>query len=1047
MGKVRPCTVSSPKRQLKAARVNPNGNSTLQGTADLAALRAKLEHAAHLLPQQGPIGVFIHHNTLHAFEHQTFEDGLLSGSAVFGNEPYLLEDKYRDEVSRGRILSSDLRGALERELGARARQSVAGLCTVIDLRLGMLEHPLRLGTRTELEWLMAETDALHRTRSDVSEVSRKNLINATRQWVMRRLRANVPDPENPAWIGELFAHFGEKRIEDWTEARWEAFTLSALWEVCEAGARLIDCPIPKPIEAVRHRDLLLAAAGVDSDVMVNDVLVRVCAAFLDQGIAHSTMPGRDQGLYSAFLQLFSQGGTASVWWGRALAEEVRSLRDGNVDALASIEQSLQALGVQPDAHEAYLSATLLALRGWGGMIWHVENRPDRVHHAIPQGSLIDFVAVRLIIERLALRAAAADALGYDGTLSVMRAYLKPRAKPQAPAACEWRRAYLLFQLAQVLGWSPDGLYHLTQEQWTDLIKEVESFEALDRRRVFHLAYERRFREQMLDALGVHLAANGTSPPIERPSFQAVFCLDEREESIRRHLEEVAPNARTFAAAGFFGVAMYYRGAAHADFAPLCPVVVRPQHWISERVDPLLEKEAARRAGARRRVGMALQSYHGGSRRITGGAVLSGTLGLLATIPLVARVVFPRLTSQFSAYLGSFVAPPPATRLVVERDRPTASPEPDGHGYLPEEMLAIAERQLRDIGLVDNFSRMVFICGHGSTSMNNPHESAHDCGACGGGPGGANARALAQMLNDRKVRLGLAGRGVVIPDDTVFVGGLHNTADDEITLQDTDLVPVGHRAEFETGAAALREAAVRNAHERARRFGSAPLSLSPQSAKRHMEGRVQDLSQVRPEWGHATNAVCIVGRRDKTRGLFLDRRAFLISYNPTQDDEVSTILGRILGAAVPVCSGINLEYYFSHTDSPGWGSGSKLPHNITGLIGVMDGAMSDLRTGLPWQMVEIHEPMRLLFILEQTEDAIAGILARDAFFRNMLEKRWIQLATMHPDTGALSVYHNGVFEPHVSKSGPLPTAASSQEWYTGWRDYLPFAQIAPATVGK
>jgi uncharacterized protein YbcC (UPF0753/DUF2309 family) len=1014
--------------------------------SDLAVLKGKLEHAAHLLPQQGPIGVFIHHNTLHAFEHQTFEEGVLSGSAVFGCEPYLPEDRYRDELARGRILSSDLRAVLERDLGPRAGRSLLGLSTLLEMRLGQLEHPLRLGSRTELEWFMAQTDALRRTRPDVAEVTRKQLINETRHWVMRRLRASVPDGEHPAWIGELFTRFGERRIEDWSEAQWEAFTLSALWEVCEAGARLSPFAPTQAAPTIRHRDLLHAVTGVDSDLMVNDVLIRVCSSFLDQGIAHWAMPEREGGLYQSFCALYAKGGGASVWWAGALAREVQSLRAGKVDALASIQLSLENLGVAPEEHEAFLSATLLALRGWGGMVWHVENRPDRVHHAIPEGSLIDFVAVRLVLERLALRAAAADALGYEGDLAGLRDFLRARA-PEPPAASEWRRAYLLFQLAQVLGWAPEKLFHLSPEQWETLVSEVERFDELDRRRVFHLAYEHRFRVQILDALAVHLAAGGEPPQTERPPFQAVFCLDEREESIRRHVEEIAPKARTFAAAGFFGVAMYYRGAAHADFAPLCPVVVRPQHWISERVDPALEVEAKRRAGLRRRIGMALQSYHGGSRRMGGGALLSTTLGLLATIPLVARVVFPRLTYRFQHYLGGFVAPPPATRLVVKRAQPASSPEDPGHGYLPEEMIAICERQLRDIGLTANFARLVFICGHGSTSMNNPHESAHDCGACGGGPGGANARALAQMLNDPLVRQALAGRGLAIPDDTVFIGGMHNTANDDITLSDTDLCPDSHRAEFKAYAAQLHEAGARNAHERARRFGSAPLSLSPPGAKRHMEGRVQDLSQVRPEWGHATNAVCIVGRRDKTRGMFLDRRAFLISYDPSQDDEVCTILGRILGAAVPVCSGINLEYYFSNVDSPGWGSGSKLPHNITGLIGVMDGAMSDLRTGLPWQMVEIHEPMRLLFILEQSEAAIEGILAQNAFFKNMLQNRWIQLAAMDPETGALSVYRDGGFEPHVSKAEPLPTAQNSQEWYTGWRDYLQFAEIVPATARR
>jgi uncharacterized protein YbcC (UPF0753/DUF2309 family) len=1006
----------------------------------LQHLAHQIQHAAHLLPAQGPIGVFIHHNTLHAFEHLTFDKAVRKGSEVFGCKPYLSEDDYRDALTRGRIRFDELRAVLQRDLGERAEQSMHGLSKRLDLRLAMLQHPLRSGDGRELDWFMAETDALMKARRDVAEIERRRLITETRHWVMRRLRGSLPGVERPAWIDDLFLRFKETRIEDWSDARWEAFTMSALWEVCREGVRLAGERTPAAKPLIRHHDFLNTLGGMDSDLLVNDVLIRFCSAFLDQGIAHWALPERDAGFYASFCALHAQGGQTSAWWMTGVRDEVLRLQNDKVSALACVEESLTALGVKADEIESFLSATLLALRGWGGMIWHVEQRADRVHHAVPEGSLIDFLAVRLLLERFALQAAAKTSLNYEGTLAEMREKLAVQI-PSAIPTCDKQRAFLVFQLAQLLGWTPEQLFHLEPASWSGLFDEVESFDELERRRVFHLAYEHRFRVQTLDALA---SRNGRGvKPKGRASFQAVFCIDEREESIRRHVEEVAPTVETFGAAGFFGVVMYYRGAAAADFVPLCPVVVRPQHWVSEVVDRRLVDEEKRRSGARRRLGMALTSFHGGSRRIVSGAFFSAAFGLLATVPLVTRVVFPRLTARFRGFFGSFIAPPPVTRLKLERSCEKPSSAEEGHGFLLQEMNTIAERILRDMGLTSGFARVVLVFGHGSTSMNNPHESAHDCGACGGGVGGPNARAIAEILNDPRVREALKERGIEIPTDTVFVGGLHNTANDNITCFDVDRVPATHQFEFEVACKAVNEGVERNAHERARRFGSAPLGLTQTTAKYHMEGRAEDLSQVRPEWGHATNAICIVGRREKTRGLYLDRRAFLVSYDPLQDDAETAILARILGAVVPVCSGINLEYYFSYVDSPGWGSGSKLPHNITGLLGVMDGAMSDLRTGLPWQMVEIHEPVRLLFVIETTAAAFLAIMEKNAAIKVMVTNAWVQVALMDPATGALCVWHDGQFEPYQSQADPLPVAASSKEWYTGWRDHLEFAEILAA----
>ncbi len=488
--------------------------------------------------------------------------------------------------------------------------------------------------------------------------------------------------------------------------------------------------------------------------------------------------------------------------------------------------------------------------------------------------------------------------------------------------------------------------------------------------------------------------------------------------------------------------MYYRGAADAHFTPLCPVIIQPRHYVKEDVVYSFEHAERRRRKRRRTIGTVTHRVHVGSRTFAGGWI-AAVLGSLASFPLVARILFPRLTAQARRLFGGVVRPPSVTRLELQRTEETPGPE-NGHiGYRVEEMAAIVEGLLRAMGMTRGLSRLVIVVGHGSSSMNNPHEAAHDCGACGGGRGGPNARAFAEMANEPRVRELLARNGLAIPQDTVFVGVYHNTCDDSMSYYDLDRLPSSHKEDLDQANAALDAARQRSAHERCRRFESAELTLSTEAALKHVEGRAEDLSQVRPEYGHATNALCFVGRRTWSKDLFLDRRAFLQSYDPTQDDEECSILTRILQAVIPVCAGINLEYYFSYVDPVGYGCGTKLPHNITSLLGVMNGAASDLRPGLPWQMVEIHEPVRLLFVIETTPEAMLRIIERDAGIARLVRGNWVQLATFDAATAEIQLFRQGRFEPYRPENTELPEVASSIDWYRGWRDHLGFASIRQA----
>jgi uncharacterized protein YbcC (UPF0753/DUF2309 family) len=151
---------------------------------------------------------------------------------------------------------------------------------------------------------------------------------------------------------------------------------------------------------------------------------------------------------------------------------------------------------------------------------------------------------------------------------------------------------------------------------------------------------------------------------------------------------------------------------------------------------------------------------------------------------------------------------------------------------------------------------------------------------------------------------------------------------------------------------------------------------------------------------------------------LDRRAFLNSYDFSQDPDGFSLEG-ILNAVAPVCGGINLEYYFSRVDNQQLGAGTKLPHNVMGLLGVANGIDGDLRTGLPSQMIEVHDPYRLLVVVEQVPQVVSAAIQRNPSTFEWFNHEWIRLVAFDPAEKAFFVWQNGGFSPYEVQQSELP----------------------------
>lgn len=963
--------------------------TTSENAAERDHLQHALEHAAHFLPEQGPIGVFVHHNTLHAFQHLPFEDAVQEAARMFGTEPFMTEAAYRRDLAAGRIRPEDLDVVLG---GEADKEVLPGGLWRQELRRLMLDPGLRAITPDNIEWLMDEDGLLDRLRPDLDPSARQRVLSG--------------DDESVA--------------------------VRALFAACYHQMPLAEPALPSRPQ--RPRDALLALCGTDTDEIINAWLIRLCAVFLDQGQSYWPMPLREKGFYPSVRALMAQPGLLPP----ALLDGVKDAFQRQDAKRQTAEDAvlccLRKFGLPESEWESVLIAELLALPGWAGLIRKLEKEPALAEHKQLLCSLMDFLAVRLTMTVVASENASGAG---EQFWARWREPISPAPPTEAKHMADAAR---IFDVAQLLGLSAAQINSLSSAEFKSLVEEINAFEEWERRRVWHLAYERRHEQQILRPLLTHRTTVDPRRPSHRPAAQVIFCIDEREESTRRALEEVAPSVETLSAAGFFGVAVNYQGLDDAHGVALCPVVVTPQHAVLERPKGNHEQLSQKRQSLRRLWARAVHNGYVGSRSLLRGWLGAISVGWLSFFPLVVRLLAPRVAGRWYGQTGDLLLPAPRTELALLRDE-AASKEKVGAfwpGFSIQEQAERVAGTLRAAGLVENHSRLVAILGHGSTSLNNPHESAHDCGACGGRRGGPNARSFAAMANHPQVRARVRELGVNLPDDTWFVGGYHDTCNDLIEFSDAAEIPASHKAEFSHLVELLDQARAAEALERARRFEAAHRDTTPKAGLRHVEARAEHLAEPRPEYGHCTNAVCVVGRRSVTRGLFLDRRAFLISYDPERDPENNS-LAAILGAAGPVCAGISLEYYFSFVDNEGYGCGTKLPHNVTGLVGVMNGQASDLRTGLPWQMVEIHEPVRLLLIVENTPDNVMEAARRSREVTELIANRWIRLATMNPADGSIHIYRNGVFEP-LSETVLVPETDSSVDWFLGKLEHLPIARV-------
>ncbi len=699
--------------------------------------------------------------------------------------------------------------------------------------------------------------------------------------------------------------------------------------------------------------------GIPWNGFVVERISQFAAAYFDQGQASWPMPWSKESLYDAwrhYAQIDLSPRRMGLKGVRATVTALPAL------PIETIALALQKLAIPADMIEDYLHAALLNIGGWAAWTRYLRWEQELVGGQ--ENSIVDLLAIRLAWELILLDTRQTPAL-----------------------ADAWRNAVHTLQSSSA---------HRAHAQMDFALQT---------------AFERGYQKEIITKLAGIPGESATKLGPTRPAIQAAFCIDVRSEIFRRALETVAPGVQTAGFAGFFGTFMEFVPLGAAKARMHMPVLLTPNYRVHEHIHDASDKEVAKAIHDRHQrlhhanvwkvfKGSASScfSFVESTGLLYGPKLLSDSFGWSRTVPHPKmKGIAPEFRKRLVPTLSAVSHGPQLTQTRQKTTRVQTV------GIPLENRGATGEMILKAMSMTSNFARLVLLVGHGSSTVNNPYATGLDCGACAGQTGEVSARATAMLLNDPVVRAELAQKGILIPADTRFVGALHDTTVDEVTLFDIDGLISTHAQDLKQLQTWLAQAGQLTRMERASLLGIP--DSAPGVIDALVKERSRDWSQVFPEWGLAGNAAFIAAPRSRTAGIDLSGRAFLHDYEWRKDEDFG-VLELIMTAPMVVANWINMQYYGSVVDNQKFGSGNKVLHNIVGgSIGVLEGNGGDLRVGLPLQSLHngerwVHEPLRLNVFIEAPKSEMDRIIAKHELVRELVENRWLFLFQMDDEHGSI-----------------------------------------------